>query len=284
MGGQRIDNLLGVMQGRLLPKYKGFYQAHPVGYWQDEFKLAAQLGLDCIEFILDYNDYDNNPLMSRQGREQIYSITENIGVHVCSVCADYFMVAPLHTDNKQITTQSTKVLINLLNAASDLGIKDVVIPCVDQSSIQHEGLRDRFTDVLLTIVPEAEQCNVNLSLETDLEPIQFEKLLTTLDSPRVTVNYDTGNSAALGYDYKDELSAYGDRISDVHIKDRVLGGGPVILGTGNADIPGFFETLRSYNYRGPLIMQAYRDDEGISVFQDQLNWLRKNVLSLWPAV
>ena len=26
---------LGIMQGRLLPKYKGQFQAHPKNYWQD---------------------------------------------------------------------------------------------------------------------------------------------------------------------------------------------------------------------------------------------------------
>ena len=51
-----INNLkIGVMQGRLLPKYKGRYQAHPVGYWQEEFKIASLYNLYCIEFILDYN-------------------------------------------------------------------------------------------------------------------------------------------------------------------------------------------------------------------------------------
>ena len=46
------ENYFGVMQGRLLPKYKGRYQAHPVNYWQDEFRIANEIGLDCIEFIL----------------------------------------------------------------------------------------------------------------------------------------------------------------------------------------------------------------------------------------
>ena len=56
-----MDKLIGVMQGRLLPKYKGRYQAHPVGYWQDEFSIANKVGLNCIEFILDYEDASNNP-------------------------------------------------------------------------------------------------------------------------------------------------------------------------------------------------------------------------------
>ena len=46
--------MIGVMQGRLLPKYQGRYQAHPVGYWKDEFNIASTIGLSFIEFILDY--------------------------------------------------------------------------------------------------------------------------------------------------------------------------------------------------------------------------------------
>ena len=45
---------VGIMQGRLLPKYQGRYQAHPKGYWQEEFDLASEAGLDLIEFIIDF--------------------------------------------------------------------------------------------------------------------------------------------------------------------------------------------------------------------------------------
>ena len=62
-----MSNPIGVMQGRLMPKYLGRYQAHPIGYWQEEFQKAAELELDCIEFILDYNDADQNPLMTLGG-------------------------------------------------------------------------------------------------------------------------------------------------------------------------------------------------------------------------
>ena len=58
-----MKNKIGVMQGRLLPKYKGLYQAHPKGYWKDEFAIAKDFGLDCIEFILDFNDVEENPLL-----------------------------------------------------------------------------------------------------------------------------------------------------------------------------------------------------------------------------
>jgi len=53
-----MRNSIGVMQGRLVPKYQGRYQAFPIGMWQDEFKVAKECGLDLIEFILDFNDAD----------------------------------------------------------------------------------------------------------------------------------------------------------------------------------------------------------------------------------
>ncbi len=277
MEGPSIRNPLGIMQGRLLPKYNGLYQAHPVDYWQDEFPLVKEMGLDCIEFILDYNDFQKNPLMTMSGQQEIQFVSEQTGVSIHSICADYFMEAPLHSDDKQTAIKSSDTLLELLKASAGLGIKDIVIPCVDNSSIQNERLRDRFKEILLSIIPDAEQYEVNISLETDLNPFQFGKLLNALDSPRVTVNYDIGNSAALGYDYTDELSAYGIRISDIHIKDRIYGGGSVKLGTGNADISGFLDALENYDYQGPFIMQAYRDDEGISIFKNQLNWLKQQV-------
>ena len=274
MGSQRMKNPIGVMQGRLLPKYKGHYQAHPMGYWQDEFPKAAELGLDCIEFILDYNDAEQNPLMTQEGCKEIQAVCERTGVKVMSVCADYFMEAPLHSENNQKAEQSIEVLQQLLKTAAELGVRDIVIPCVDQSSIQNQQERTRFIEVLSTVIPDAVRNGVNLSLETDLDAKQFGKLLSSLDSPKVTVNYDIGNSASLGYNPIDELSAYGERISDIHIKDRPLGGGSVKLGTGNANIPESLKLMESFNYSGPLIMQAYRDDEGVSIFEEQLNWVK----------
>ena len=42
----------------------------------------------------------------------------------------------------------------------------------------------------------------------------------------IKVNYDSGNSASLGYDPTDEFAAYGERVGSVHIKDRVAAEAP----------------------------------------------------------
>jgi hexulose-6-phosphate isomerase len=77
------------------------------------------------------------------------------------------------------------------------------------------------------------------------------------------VNYDIGNSAALGFDPQEELLCYGERILNVHVKDRLLGGATVPLGTGNADFEKVFASLGALGYRGNYIMQTARANEGL---------------------
>ena len=265
---------IGVMQGRLLPKIDGRYQAHPVDKWQEEFLIASDLGLSFIEFILDFDHFESNPLMSADRCAQIFVLSQKTGVLVKTVCADYFMEAPLHSSDKNIASTSRKVLETLLLNASKIGVTDIVLPLVDQSSVGKPELRERFISVVRPIVKMLDNANINICLETDLPPFEFAELIANLDSNKITVNYDIGNSASLGYSPADEFLMYGTRISDVHVKDRTFGGSSVPLGDGDADFHAVLRGLAQVNYTGPLIMQAYRDELGIDIFTKQLDWLR----------
>lgn len=262
------------MQGRLVPKYKNQYQSHPVGYWDQEFDVASQLGLDLVEFIVDLDRIEENPLMSTGGVARVAEVIARTGVRVSSICADCFMAAPLHSADPVVARSSATYLQRLVDLAPVLGISDIVIPCVDQSSLHSDEDTARFVGALAPLLGDAERNGVNLSLETDLDPDRFARLLERFASPRVTVNYDTGNSASLGFNPREELAAYGGKISDIHLKDRVRGGGSVVLGTGDTDFDAFFDALGPLDYRGFFILQAYRDDEGVAIFRKQLEWIR----------
>ncbi len=231
---------IGIMQGRLGPKYQGRYQAHPVDYWSEEFDLAAEIGLDCIEFILDYEGATENPLLTESGNDQLKEIQRTTGVAVYSVCADYFMEAPLHSLEVDEVEKSQGVLELLQLRCRELNIGQIVIPCVDNSSLNVSGSITRFIGAIKPAVSLAERIGINLALETDLAPRPFCALLDRLESPNIKVNYDTGNSAYLGYNPDEEWNAYGDRISDVHVKDRRFGGKSVILGSGDAEFGKIF--------------------------------------------
>src|SRR5512140_2147286 len=86
---------IGIMEGRLFPPEAGRFQSFPRQHWADEFELAAKAGLDCIEWIYDLYGADVNPLATNAGIERMKSLSEQHGVKVLSVCADYFMDKPL---------------------------------------------------------------------------------------------------------------------------------------------------------------------------------------------
>jgi len=272
-----INKEFGIMQGRLLPKYNNRYQAHPVGYWQEEFNLARELGISYIEFILDFDDYYLNPLMSKSGIDEIVKSIDKSGVGVRSICADIFMEAPLHSEDDNVSQKSVEILLKLIQNASILGISDIVIPCVDQSALKSYSDQSRLINNLLRPVELASKCKINLALETDLAPFAFLNLINQFDSDAVKINYDLGNSASLGYDIIEEFEVYGDKISDIHIKDRFLAGGSVELGKGNVNFKVFFELFAKLDFKGPIIMQVYRDNEGVQIFKKQFDWFKKQI-------
>ena len=267
----------GIMQGRLLPKFKNRYQAHPLGYWKDEFTIAKEIGLSYIEFILDHNDYEKNPLITDLGINEIVNIIQKTGIGVRSICADIFMEAPLHSENISISNTSKEILLKLIENSAKLGITDIVIPCVDQSTLKGEADQNRLIENLTEPIKLANKRKINLALETDLAPIPFLNLLNKLDAGVVKVNYDIGNSASLGFDIFEEFKLYGNRISDIHIKDRVLGGGSVVLGTGNANFKSFFQVFSKIDFKGPIVMQVYRDEEGVEIFKKQFDWFKLKI-------
>ncbi len=152
-----MKNKFGIMQGRLLPKYKGRYQAHPVGYWRDEFPIASNLGLDSIEFILDYNDAESNPLLAQGGVKDIQNTEKSSGVKVRSICADYFMEAPIHSNETAVVDKSMKVLNQLITNASLMDVTDIVVPCVDQSSLKNKKDIDNFVTNIKSIISTVEK-------------------------------------------------------------------------------------------------------------------------------
>ena len=264
---------VGIMQGRLVPKVNGNYQAFPLENWVKEFEIAASIGLECIEFIFDDHNLESNPLYSKTGINKIIDVCEATKIQVKSICADYFMQHYIHTNNKIEVIERQNLLIKIIENSAILGVKDIVIPCVDRATIKNPRCRDLFIENIQLPLKVAKKNKINLCLETDLDPFMFSNLIDQIDSSFVTINYDIGNSAANGYNIDEEFSAYGDKISDIHIKDRKYKGSSTLLGKGNVDFLKFFLCYKKYKIQNNIfIFQAYRDEEGVSIFKEQYLW------------
>jgi L-ribulose-5-phosphate 3-epimerase len=256
---------IAIMQGRLVPPEAGRFQSFPREGWRREFPRAAEAGLDAIEWIYDAYGEDVNPLGTDEGVAEMDRLCEQHGVAVVSVCADYFMDHPFLRVSAAERARLVEKLRWLLVRCRAAGITRVVLPFVDQSRIETDDEGTMVVEVLGEVLPDAHRQGVELHLEAALGPTAFAALLNRVPHANLKANYDSGNSASLGYRPVEEFAAYGGRIGSVHIKDRVRGGGTVPLGTGNADLSAVFDGLHALGYRGDYVLQVARGEPDAEV-------------------
>jgi hexulose-6-phosphate isomerase len=264
-----LTKQIGIMQGRLSPRIDGKIQAYPAKTWQKEFEIAKEIGYSAIEWIVE-KPLEINALMSKSGMQEIKEIILKTGVRVDYVCADIFMQQPLVRMFEKIKDENKKILEQILINSKEIGAIGVEIPFVDASSIKTESEIDELISVTEDAFKLAGEIGINVSLETDLNAKEFKKLLEKINLDHVKANYDIGNSASLGYEPLEELENYGQKILNVHVKDRKLGSTTVPLGTGNADIRCVFEKLDEIGYTGGITMQAARGEDDVATAREQL--------------
>ncbi len=253
---------VGIMQGRLSAPVGAAIQAFPVQHWADEFPAAEAAGLYGIEWIYDIGCDEVNPICTEEGAARFKELQERHHVVVESLCADYFMAHPLLKGPQEKRAESVTKLHWLLRRAAQLGISRVVLPFVDAAKIEDEAEGVALAALLKEVIAAGGAGIPEIHLETSLPPARFAWLMSRIGERRVKVNYDSGNSASLGYDADEEFAAYGPLIGSVHIKDRILGGGTVPLGKGNADFEKLIRNLDFGGYRGPVILQVARGETG----------------------
>jgi L-ribulose-5-phosphate 3-epimerase len=266
-----MSGLLGIMQGRLSPPLHGRIQSFPTGSWPAEFARASEAGLQAIEWIYDVEDADTNPICNAPGLAEMRRLSKQHGIVVQSLCADYFMPFPLVRAAEADGEARLRKLEWLLARSSLAGVQHVVLPFVDNSRI--DSAKDRWDVIGLfqRIKGTLDRLDLQVHLETSLGPEEFRSLIEEIGNPRVRINYDSGNSASLGFSAEAEWAAYGRFIGSVHIKDRLKGGGTVPLGSGNTDFNALARSLKRCNYQGRFILQVARGKTG-----DEVNWARQN--------
>lgn len=277
MGDQSIfGDRIGVMQGRLSPMVSDRIQAFPSEHWRVEFDRAAEIGLSSIEWIFE-TPMEGNPLWSASGLDQMREAMAATGVGVNFVCADIFMESPFVRMDDQTRSENRRILDHLIDQCAELGVTGIEIPCVDPSAIHNREEEEELLDAIAPCLDRAGEAGVAIGLETSLAPRPFADLLERCGHPVLRANYDTGNSASLGYDPLEEIRAYGRLINNVHIKDRVLGASTVPLGEGDARIPETLQALKDLDYGGEFILQAARkgdDCEAVAGYRTQVaDWV-----------
>lgn len=265
----------GIMQGRLTPMKGRGIQFFPFDNWQNEFYWCQRLSLDEIEWIMNYDRYQENPLWTKEGIESVKKVISESSVMVRSVCFDYFMRRPFfkakEDERNEILSENLMFVKRTAEAMEEIGAKLLEIPFVDDSSIKTDEEEKLAIDFLSQILEITKPLGIDVDCETDLPVGKFREFLESIHG-EIYANYDSGNSSGLGYDHEAEIKSLAGLIANVHIKDRLLHGTTVQLGTGSADFDKVFSSLKFVEYNKSVLLQAARGVDG-----DEENNIRNQI-------
>lgn len=276
-----MTTYIGFMQGRLSPLINGRIQAFPWGFWENEFLLAQQINIHLMEWTLDQERLYENPLLTEVGQAEIRALCQQHAISIPSLTGDCFMQAPLWKAQGSERIALERDFVEIAKGSAAVGITMMVVPLVDNGRLENMAQEDDLVAFLESQSGFLVAHGLKVLFESDYVPQELARFIARLDSSLFGINYDVGNSAALGFNPHEEFAAYGARIVNVHIKDRVLGGTTVPLGTGGANFDAVFAALAKVNYRGNFILQTARAVDGnhsssLSTYRDMtVNWLKR---------
>ena len=274
------------MQGRLSECVNGKIQAFPWRDWEKEFSTAASIDIHLMEWTLDQARLYENPLMTVDGQKKIRGMCQQYELSIVSLTGDCFMQHPFWKTTGKIETDLKSDFLAICRACAAVEIRMLVMPLVDGGRLDTIEQEDILVDFLLAQHTFLINNQLKIIFESDFHPIELARFISRLPADSFGINYDIGNSAAMGFSPAEEFSAYGDRIMNVHVKDRLLGGTTVPLKTGSADFDVVFAALAQQNYQGDFILQTARAVDGnhteiLRTYRDMTQvWIDKFGLSI----
>ena len=264
---------LGFMQGRLVPAEDKMIQSFPWKNWKKEFEISSKLGLHLIEWTIDRKKFFQNPINTNNGRKEINNLKKKYKIKVESVTADFFMQSPFF--KKNLKTE-IKILKTFIKNCSKLKIKYIICPLVDNSSIENEFQEKNLINKLLKLNTLISKKKLKILFESDYSPIMLKNFIKKFPKKTFGINYDTGNSAGLGFDFEEEKK-YFSRVKNIHIKDKKYKSSSVKIGTGDYNFTKFFNFLKKKKYNGNFIFQTARIRNNSKIKKYNINFLKKKI-------
>ncbi len=249
---------IGFMQGRLTELYENKIQSFPWNNWEKEFELANKNGLKIMEWTIDSENLFKNPLMNDEGLIKIKFLKNKYNLSVPSLTGDCFMQEPFWKAEGILKNELEYKFLKVCENASKIEIKLIVVPLVDNGSIDTKNQEIKLISFLKKIEKKLYKLNIKIIFETNFSPKRYLDFLNKLDPMMFGVNFDMGNSASLGIDPEEEINLLGNRIWNIHVKDRELNGSTIELGKGNVNFKKVFLNLSKIHYKGNFILQTAR--------------------------
>jgi L-ribulose-5-phosphate 3-epimerase len=245
---------LGIMQGRLTnSEKKNCIQYFPAKNWKKEIFIMKNLKINILEWTINFENINVNHFYNQNKNKELKTFLKNHKIQIHSVTCDFFMQQPFFKSSKYRKTISN--LKKVIKLSYDVGAKLIILPLVDKSSLENIN-QEKILIKKIKKISKYLRGDQKIIFEMDYPPKQIIRFINNFNH-KFGINYDTGNSASMGYSFDDE-KRYFKYVKNIHIKDRIFRGNTVRLGNGNYNFRDLFNYLKKIKYKGNLILQTAR--------------------------
>jgi sugar phosphate isomerase/epimerase len=253
--------VFGIVQGRLLRPPAGLLQWFPQENWEMEYYMAPAMGISFIELIAERQHNEQNPMWTDAGVAAIHRHAKANGLIIPTFTNDYVIDHSILSD-----AETMRLSLRLISQGAKLGCTKYIFPLFEASEMTAKNA-SRFTGIVRETADACAAVNIALCLETVIEGPPMLDALALFDRPAIELVFDTGNRGALGHDLGRDARLLGDHIGHVHLKDKLVSGENVQLGTGVVDFAEVFRALADIDYAGLYTFETNRGEHPLRTAQ-----------------
>lgn len=229
---------------------------------EESVQVIADLGFKKIEVFLEtFSEYEEEYC------KRLARVVEEMGLEVYSVHSFSGQYEPYLFDRYLPRREdSWKLFRKVIKGANILGAKCLVFHGPGRKWAHHQeiSINDIARD-MDRLAGEAADYGLILAWENvywclSHDPGLMEKVIGKVTSPNIGFTLDLKQANRCGIKIERYLDIMGSRLLNVHINDYSPGNMCLLPGKGIVDYKSLINSLNRINYRGPLIIEVYRNN------------------------
>jgi sugar phosphate isomerase/epimerase len=241
--------MLGIIQGRLsfAERKLQSFPKNPI----KEFKLASKIGYNFIEFFGERVKNNKNPIWSNSGIKKYIKHSKEKNIKIFSFCDDYII------NHSLASIKTFSAIVNTLDRLKKLKIKKYILPLYGSSKLNKKN-KKKFYENISKISKLCSKQNIQLLLESNMSPKEFEKLKKKISAKNCFFLFDTGNRVLLKKNLVKDIYEFKNNIKHIHLKDKNIHNKNVIIGEGMVNFETVFAALKKIKYKESFTIESQR--------------------------
>ena len=269
-----MNLLFGIVQGRLTKAPKNRLQVFPrIKNIKKEFSNAKKLGFNYIELFTERKYNSLNPIWCKKDENFYQNLKKKHKLKTPNLCDDYII------SNSIKLNKNINYIKDLILNIKKLNIKNLILPLYGKSNLDDNNFIS-FKNCLVEIMNLAKKNNINILIESNINPKNFSTLKKLIKNKNFYFVFDTGNRINLKRNIYEDLSMFFNHIKLIHLKDKNKENKNVKFGQGEVIFYNIFKILKKRKYKHNITFESVRGENPLKTAKKNISYFKNLIKKL----